>query len=101
MLPGTQKAVYDPVPPYDLNEIESNRGQELNNEDDINTPSNESTIQTQSRRERCGRCGRRGQISQRECCCIAFSYFLVSVIGVVLIVLIVAHYNYLTRKNSS
>jgi hypothetical protein len=94
MLPRAQKLVYDPLPPYDVNDVESNRQQDSNGDDHINPLSNETAIQTKCT------CGRYDKISHRSCCRIAFAYFVISVIAIILVVLIIAHYNYLTRTNS-
>jgi hypothetical protein len=95
MLPGAHKAAYDPVPPYDLEDIEANRTVDPNNGDQINEPEDETVELTESNVQM------HGELTQQQCCCFGLSYFITAVVGVALIVLIIAHYNYLTSKKSN
>jgi hypothetical protein len=102
---------YDPVPPYDLEDLEAapaqqsssdNRGGEDGDgggggggqqpENINNSYSSDNEIATKPNRHRAGK------LTEKECCAYAFAYFLTSIVGVVLVVLIIAYFNYLARR---
>ena len=97
MSHNTSKAIYDPVPPYDLDDIEAASAQsqpppanirQANNDDQ--QPAAEVLTTPQDRRQ--------GKLTEKECCAYAFAYFVTAITGVVLIVLIIAWFSYLGRK---
>jgi len=100
-MPSTQQTSYksyDPVPPYDLEDIESqssapapalptppSSSQQEPSETNILDPAT-----TNNRKP--------GDLTQRECCHYAFMYVATSIIGVVLMTWIIAYYSYLGSK---
>lgn len=68
-------AAYDPVPPYDLEDIE---GQPDSNQNQQEAgPQDEVQVLTDPHRRR------EGKLTERECCEYAFRYFFLAVVGVV------------------
>jgi hypothetical protein len=94
MPQDASKMTYDPVPPYDLQDIEAAASSNPSDSqpEDVQPASVITAVTEPS--------GRAGKLTEKECCAYAFGYFLTSVIGLVLIVLIIAYFNYLTRKKS-
>lgn len=98
MSPYSSKVVYDPVPPYDTEDIEAGgRAPDLPADDaggqvDIQLQSSPTPNEADPDRQRAGR------ITQRECCTYAFWYFFCSLVALVLIIWIIAFYSYKGAK---
>lgn len=100
---------YDPVPPYDLDDIENGESRHSTQQVDGDVEEGVSVLQQEERgggesniiesddtRGRGG--GRAGRLTERECCDYAFLYFKTVVLGVVLVVFFVCLFSYLGRK---
>jgi hypothetical protein len=85
---SNKNITYDPVPPYDLDDIEAASGSTQPPAGSAPTNDSDDEPQTANVVELHGE--RRGRLSQRECCNFAFAYFLTAVIGIIICVSIIA-----------
>ena len=86
------KPVYDPLPPYDPEELEAGpTPTEQENADIPLTDQSQSNVTIKDDTQR-------GQMSQRECCFFAFHIILVCVAGFVACVWIIAYFAYKGAK---
>jgi hypothetical protein len=103
---------YDPLPPYDLEDVEATAGEPRltsQSEDDppIGDPSSSNSTNDASYEASDNIKPRNGngavKLSERECCLIGLTYVSVIVVGIVALVWIIAHYHYLavSGKNCS
>jgi hypothetical protein len=74
---------YDPVPPYDLEDVEASASTAPSQPQPADAPSNEAEAGNvvELQRER--------RLSQRECCNYGLAYFITAVVGVIIIVSII------------
>jgi hypothetical protein len=74
-MPGNKNPVYDPVPPYDLHDVEasSSEPQPTNTEND----EDENIIEVHEERPR--------RMTQQECCRFGLLYFLITVVGIIIV----------------
>jgi hypothetical protein len=102
---NTMPQPYDPVPPYDLDDVEanaestsrpSNPPQLLHTDDDVELHSEHESNVVEPRLER-GR-GRAGKLTERECCDYAFLYFKTAVAGIVMMTFFISLFAYLGKK---
>jgi hypothetical protein len=96
---------YDPVPPYDLDDVEANA-----ESPHAAHPSNPPQLHTADDVEHQGEGGsnvvepgsrghqRLGKLTERECCDYAFLYFKTVVLGVVMMTFFISLFTYLGRK---
>lgn len=96
---------YDPVPPYDLEDVEataestsrpSNPPQLLHADDDVELHGERESNVVEPRLDR-GR-GRAGKLTERECCDYAFRYFKTVVAGIVMMTFFISLFTYLGKK---
>jgi len=97
---------YDPVPPYDLDDIESNAESDHHPPTQPNTTSNvpnevdgqregdSNVVDPSSTRDH-----RPGKLTERERCDYAFLYFKTVVAGIVLMTLGISFFSFLGRKD--
>jgi hypothetical protein len=77
---------YDPVPPYDLEDVEASASAgPSQQQDSADAPSNEeeSANVVELHKERPGR------LTQRECCNYGLAYFISAIVGVIIIVAVI------------
>jgi hypothetical protein len=94
MGPFSNKPVYDPVPPYDLEDIEGtaeatqNGGpsQPSQNLDDVPPSPPEHIVTTEPSHHR------HGKLTERECCHFALFFFATAIFGLLMMTLIIAKY---------
>jgi hypothetical protein len=96
MSQNTGKVVYDPVPPYDLDDLEAGAAQPQ--PPASNRQANDGDQQAAAEVLTTPQDRRRGKLTEKECCAYAFAYFALSITGIVLVVLIIAWFNYLGRQ---
>jgi hypothetical protein len=95
----SNKVAYDPVPPYDAEDIES--GSRVPDLEAENTTTSEGDIQLQTGPESNVAVPdhqQSGRLTQRECCAYAFRYFACSLVALVLMIWIIAFYSYKGKK---
>jgi hypothetical protein len=105
---NTMPQPYDPVPPYDLDDVEANaadhppqtNSSHLHLGDDVGEggSGSGSNVVDPSQESRRGR-GREGKLTERECCDYAFLYFKTVVLGLVLMTFFISLFSYLGRKH--
>lgn len=106
---NTMPQPYDPVPPYDLDDVEANAAStysttlftpsQTNADDDVGQGSNIiDPTQDERRGREHRRGGREGKLTERECCDYAFLYFKTVVLGVVMMTFFICLFTYLGRK---
>lgn len=118
----TMPQPYDPVPPYDLDDVEANAASthstanlftlSQTNADDAEydvgnhegSGSNiidpiQNTSDGHERHRKRG--GREGKLTERECCDYAFLYFKTVVLGVVMMTFFISLFAYLGRKKGN
>lgn len=104
----TMPQPYDPVPPYDLDDVEANAADHLpsthalpldttSGANDVGEGgSGSNVVEPNAERRRGG--GREGKLTERECCDYAFLYFKTVVVGVVMMTFFISLFSYLGRK---
>lgn len=100
--------VYDPVPPYDLDDdVEANRPNRQQDTEDHDRDGDRDNVDLLEIEDRdvtkdngCCCVPRKGRLSEKQCCKYAFAYFAATLISLVLIVLIISHYAYLSQKRA-
>jgi hypothetical protein len=94
---------YDPVPPYNLDDDVEATAAEPESQTPIpssSSPNQSDPVQLQSSETNVvdPHRPRSDKLTERECCEYAFMYFATCILGLVLMTLIVAYFNYLGRK---
>lgn len=81
---------YEPLPPYDLNDIEATA--EASRPQDNGAPVNElPEIEVEDRHNVVEPNEERGRMSQAECCRWAFLYFLTVIVALIIITSLITH----------
>jgi hypothetical protein len=101
---------YDPVPPYDLDDVEANAESyhsqpptqsNATTSNDVNDVDSHGEENSNIVNGSLGRDNQRpGKLTERECCDYAFLYFKTAVLGVVAVAFFIIWFAYLGRRRS-